>query len=260
MSLDGATPESHDWMRGVAGSFRGACDGIRNLVDVGLPVQIVMSVTRRTGGETEALVRLAERLGVQAVKLNFVHSTGRGAVMERQGETLGVDEILSLAAWVEQDLSRRTPLDVRFNHPLAFQPEAWSGDSRTCDGSHALGVLGDGHYSLCGMGENEPDLIFGDAARDPLEQVWREHPVLREIREGFPRRLGGVCARCKVRNRCGGHCLAQNYHDAKDLWSGYWFCEAALAQGLFPPEALVDAELASLVRHMDDLLATRPES
>jgi hypothetical protein len=63
-----------------------------------------------------------------------------------------------------------------------------------------------------------------------------------------------------VRNLCGGHCLAQNYHESKDLWAGYGFCEAALARGLFPSSMLVDADLADWVRDMDRVFSTSPDS
>jgi radical SAM protein with 4Fe4S-binding SPASM domain len=105
------------------------------------------------------------------------------------------------------------------------------------------------------MAENEPDLIFGNAAADPLEKVWREQPLLREIREGFPDRFGGICARCSLRRACGGHCMAQNYHDAHNLWAGFWYCEEALARGLFPTAYLDRDDLDGFIRDMDRLLS-----
>ena len=67
-----------------------------------------------------------------------------------------------------------------------------------------LGVLANGSYALCGIGETVPELVFGHASKDPLADVWKDNPVLREIREGLPRRLGGICGECLMKGVCLG--------------------------------------------------------
>ena len=42
VSIDGADVETHEWMRGVDGSFEAALQGIRNLVSVGFRPQVIM--------------------------------------------------------------------------------------------------------------------------------------------------------------------------------------------------------------------------
>jgi SynChlorMet cassette radical SAM/SPASM protein ScmF len=44
VSLDGAKPATHDWVRGVPGAFAGAVQGIRFMVEAGLRPQIIMSL------------------------------------------------------------------------------------------------------------------------------------------------------------------------------------------------------------------------
>ena len=239
VSLDGADAETHEWMRCVAGCFENAIRGIKNLVAEGIRLQIIMSVVRRNAGQMEALVRLAESLGACAVQFNFVRPQGRGEKMLAGGELLTVRELVRLGVWVENELSRRTKLPVYFTQPLAFRPlDKVFGVQGTgaggCGILKLIGVLADGSYSLCGMGATLPDLVFGHAGQDTLEEVWHENPVLKEIREGLPQRFKGICGECLMKGICQGHCLAQNYSRSRDIWSPYWFCEEADKQGLFP--------------------------
>ncbi|MCA1959899.1 MAG: SynChlorMet cassette radical SAM/SPASM protein ScmF [Desulfomonile sp.] len=243
VSLDGADAETHEWMRGVAGSFEAAITGVRNLVDAGFKPQIIMTVCRQNKHDIESLVRLAEALGAGSVKFNLVQPTARGQKMHDGGEALSVEELVSLGRWVEVELSLSTTLELFFDHPAAFRPlsrlfgPAGSGCYR-CGIFGILGVLGDGSYALCGIGETVPELVFGHAAHDRLEDVWRNSPVLNELRKGLPAKLEGVCGRCLMKHLCLGACVASNYQRGGRLWSAYWYCEEALASGLFPKTRL----------------------
>ena len=112
-----------------------------------------------------------------------------------------------------------------------------------------LGVLGDGSYALCGIGETVPEMVFGHASKDSLADVWKSNPVLLEIREGLPRSLKGVCGDCVMKNICLGSCIAQNYYRSQDLWAPFWYCEEAQRLGLFPESRLVRRALESRPQH-----------
>jgi SynChlorMet cassette radical SAM/SPASM protein ScmF len=239
VSLDGADADAHEWMRGVAGCFEAALRGIRNLVAAGIRPLIIMSVVRRNAGQMEALVRLAESLGAGAVQFNLVRPMGRGVKMQKAGEMLTINELVARGEWVETELSRQARLPVCITHPLAFRPlERMCGERGTGTGGcgilNLMGILADGSYALCGIGAEVPDLVFGHAGRNTLEEVWQDHPVLRELRKGIPGRLKGICGECLMKGVCQGHCLAQNYVRARDFWAPYWFCEEADREGLFP--------------------------
>jgi SynChlorMet cassette radical SAM/SPASM protein ScmF len=239
VSLDGADAATHEWVRGVEGCFEAALQGIRNLVAAGIRPQVIMTLMRRNAGQIEDLLNLAKSLGASSVKLNIVQPTSRGVEMHRAGETHSIAELIRIGEWIEHDLSHRAPLPLRDSRPAAFRPlgRIFGQDSTgcgTCGILHILGVLADGSYALCGIGEHVPELLFGHAARDPLGDVWRDSPVLGEIREGMPRRLEGVCGKCILRTKCMGACIAQNYYTHKNLWSAFWYCEEAHRLGLFP--------------------------
>jgi len=239
VSLDGADSETHEWVRGVAGCFDAALEGIRNLVEAGLRPQIIMALMHRNKDQMAAVVRLAESLGAGSVKFNIVQPTARGEKMHEAGEALSIEEIVDLGNWVENILSASTKLRLHYSHPLAFRPMGKifgnNGDGcGVCGILGILGVLADGSYALCGIGETVPELVFGHASIDRLEEVWDNTPVLRELRAGLPQRFGGICGECLMRNICLGSCVAQNYYRSKNIWAPFWFCEEAHKRGLFP--------------------------
>lgn len=239
VSLDGADPETHEWVRGVEGCFDTTLVGFRNLVKEGFRPQLIMSVMRRNKEQMEATVRLAESLGAGSVKFNLVQPTARGEIMHEAGETLTIEELIELGKWAENELADSTNIRIFYSHPAAFKPLGrMFGENGTgcgvCGIFGILGVLGNGSYALCGIGETVPEFIFGDAAKDRLADVWENTSVLKQIRENLPAKLGGICGECIMKGVCLGSCIAQNYYRSKDLWAPFWFCEEAEKAGIFP--------------------------
>ncbi len=244
VSLDGADAETNEWVRGVKGSFDAAVQGIKNLVEAGIHPQIILTVMRKNHHQVEDIVRLAESLGASSVKYNVLMPCARGEDMYKRGEALDIEELVELGRWVENDLAPRTKLRLVFHHPAAFRPlgkmygQEGDGCSR-CGIFGILGVLSDGSFALCGIGEQVPELVFGHASRDRLEDVWKNHPVLKDIREGLPRKMEGVCGECAMKLLCLGSCVAQNYYMSKNLFAPFWYCEEARKRGLFPVSRLL---------------------
>ncbi|MGA2025943.1 MAG: SynChlorMet cassette radical SAM/SPASM protein ScmF [Syntrophobacteraceae bacterium] len=239
VSLDGANAETHEYVRGVDGCFEAALQGIRNLSKEGLKPQVIMSIMNRNKDQLEEVVRLAESLGAGAVKFNIVQPTERGMKLHEAGDTLSIDELIELGRWAEMELSKKTKLHLFYSHPLAFRPlSRMLGDERggcgVCGIFGKIGVLSDGSYALCGIGENVEYLTFGHSGKDSLEDIWKNTEVLKQIREGLPEKLEGICGDCLMKGVCMGTCLAQNYYQTKNLWSPFWYCEEARKKGLFP--------------------------
>ena len=241
VSIDGADAETHEWVRGVKGSFQAACDAVTHLARADLSPQIIMTLMRRNVDQVEPLVRMAERIGAKSVKFNLVQPTARGEKLHDEGSALGIDEMIELGKYVDEELSASTEMDLHYDAPPAFRAlSRISGSGGKCGIIGILGVLSTGHYALCGIGMHVRSLVFGRVGEDNLEAVWRDHPVLRGVREGMPGELTGVCGRCLMKHRCLGSCLAQNYYSSGNLWGAYWFCEEAERRGLFPASRLED--------------------
>lgn len=200
-----------------------------------------MSVMRHTADQVEPIIKLAEQLGASSVKFNVVQPTARGERLAEQNETLSVQELIDLNRWVQDELSQTTKLRLFFDLPMAFRSlgRIASGDGCSrCGIMSIMGVIPSGHYALCGIGEHVPELVFGKIGEDPLETVWRESPVLNQLRSSLVEKLDGVCGRCLMKAVCLGSCVAQNYYRSHDLFAPFWFCEQAERDGLFPTTRL----------------------
>ena len=242
VSLDGANAETHEYIRGVDGCFEAALQGIRNLVQEGLRPQVIMTIMKRNKDQLEEVVRLAESLGAGSVKFNIVQPIERGRELHEAGDTLEIGELIELGRRVEMELPKKTPLPLFYAHPDAFRPlSRMLGNGRKSLGAcrifEKIGVLPNGSYALCSigsMGEKVKELTFGDSRKDSLEDVWKNTEVLKQIREGLPKKLEGICGDCLMKEVCMGGCLAQSYYQTKNLWSPFWYCEEARKNGLFP--------------------------
>jgi SynChlorMet cassette radical SAM/SPASM protein ScmF len=237
VSLDGADAATHEWVRGVPGSFEAATRAVRLLAEAGLRPQVIFSIMRCNVAQVEAIVRLAEALGAASVKFNLIQPTARGEQLHERAETLTIAELIQLGRRVDTALSATTKLKLHFDYPMAFRPLsrlAGPNGPERCGVLGILGVLASGHYALCGIGENVPDLVFGQAEQDTLAAVWNDNATLNALRAGLPSRLGGICGWCLLKTRCLGACIAQNYYRSHDLLAPFWFCEMAEAEGLFP--------------------------
>ena len=242
VSIDSHKRETHEWIRGVPGSYNAAVKGIENLVSAGFKPQLIMSVMRRNTGHIERLVEMAVKLGAGSVKFNLITPVERGKALTDKGETLTIEELIELGKWIEDDLALRTSIILHYSHPFAFRRMSKLFGENDCGGCgifSIMGVLGSGNYALCGIGQNVPEMVFGDARSDRLADIWNNNPVLQTIRKGLPQKLEGVCADCSMKKFCLGSCIANNYYKDKNIFAPYWFCKQALEAGIFPKSRLL---------------------
>ena len=238
ISLDGASPETHDRIRGREGAFTKTNRALRLLAEAELRPQIIMSVMRSNVKQVPKVVELAQELGAGSVKFNTIQPSGRGQAINDQGNGLSIEELIQLGRQVEGELADRTELPLYFDYPAAFQPLKYFGAEQggcgVCSILSILGVLPSGDYALCGIGSHVKELVFGKVGQKPLADLWKNDLILEQLRRGLPDQLTGICSHCLMKHLCMGACIAQNYYRSGHLWAPYWFCEQADAMGLFP--------------------------
>ncbi len=106
--------------------------------------------------------------------------------------------------------------------------------SDSCGIFNILGILANGSLAMCGIGMEIPELTYGQLRRDRVLEVWRDHPMLQNLRRDLPGKLEGVCGECLFKNQCLGSCVAENYHQAQRLTAPFWFCQQAQEAGALP--------------------------
>lgn len=239
VSLDGAKAATHDWLRGMKGSYKKAVDGIRSLVKAGFKPQMICTLHKGNVAELEDVVKFAKRLGCGSVKFNHVQQMGRGdRFAERNG--FKVRELIRLFHRIEDEIQPKHKIPVYFDIPVAFFPirKLLKSSLSCCHILNILGVLSSGDISICGVGVTVPELNFGNLSKDDLATVWAKSPKLRELRRIIPDKFEGVCGRCIHRQTCLGACVANNYHMKQKFNAPYYFCDEAVNQSLFPAPRL----------------------
>lgn len=246
VSVDGARPATHDLIRGVAGGFQRTVRGIRCLTEFGYRPEMICTLQQSNVGELDEYLALAEELGAGAVKLNVLQPFLRGKALSEQGGAIGVDEVLMIAERLNSMTTQTNDMPVTIDVPMAFRPlsKIVSGEqSGACNILHVLGLLPNGDYALCGVGQHVSELAMGEVMTRPLVEVWHEDPVLQSLRAGLPEKLQGVCDVCLMKSACKGSCVAANYQAGGNLFAPYWFCQQAMDAGLFPTSRLAKNRL-----------------
>lgn len=245
ISLDGATSDVHDKIRGVRGAFAATVKGIQRLVKVGVYPQLIMTLMRSNVKQLDDFVSLAENIGASSVGINILQPIERGERLYKQNMALPIEELVSIGQYVENELLSKARIPIYYGHPPAFRPlhnlfDSENGGLSSCGIKTTIGVLPDSTYALCGIGINKPEFVLGKVCEDALENVWSTNALLHEIRTGLPERLGGVCKLCTMKNVCLGKCVVQNIIQGKDnLWQSFWYCQKAYDNGLFPKSRLI---------------------
>ena len=249
ISLDGATAETHDAMRGVKGSFERSTRAVRQLADAGIPAQIIMTIHDGNVDEIEELIKVALSIGARNVKFNLLQPTGRGETMHDRGYGIDIARLIEVGRWVEGDLQKRTPIPLLYDWPMAFHSlkrlQRYSGTS--CGIFGILGLLATGEMAMCGVGTQVDELVYGKLGVDRVADVWANNAMLMRLRRELPENLHGVCKDCVFKKECLGHCVAGNYFSQQDLSASFWFCDQAYKSGLFPVSRLVNAGAAAPV-------------
>ena len=78
ISLDGADAETHDTFRGIPGAFEAALYGFRNLKQVGMSVQINMTIARHNAQQLPQVLELAKSVGADALHTFLLVPVGCG--------------------------------------------------------------------------------------------------------------------------------------------------------------------------------------
>ncbi len=213
VSLDGPDAETHDAFRGVKGSFMWTMKIIDAAIELGLPLQINTTVSRRT---LPTLKAMADRVGDFPLALwavFFLVQTGRGASLDQ----ISAAECEDVLQWL-YDLSCTAPFGIKTTEAPHFRRVIWQREQALGAASpipaHRRKQLrapravndGNGFVFVDHVGTICPSgflpMAQGNVRDGRLVEVYRDDPVFRQLREAD--RLAGRCGRCRFRELCGG--------------------------------------------------------
>lgn len=238
VSLDGATSDVHDALRGRNGAFIETISALDRLKEKQMHPQVICTLHQKNIHQLDAFLELVWQHDWSSVKFNTVQSIGRG---QRFSTDFGltVRETIDAYLFIEEQIIPHSRIPLFFDIPIAFHTirRHLFDKKGQCNLFSILGMLHNGSWSLCGIGANIPELVFGHPDNDSLDNVWCTHPKLVELRSNVPVHLEGVCASCIFTSVCNAHCVANNYHLKQKFNAPYYFCQQAADHGLFPTSA-----------------------
>ncbi len=206
LSLDGATRETHDAFRGVAGTFDRTMEALRRAHEAGLSVQINTTLTRGNVAEYEAFKALMFEVKPAMWSVFLLVPTGRAGA-EDLPDPAEIERIFEdMASLVGQaPFAVKTTEGHHFRRVL-MQKMGASGRARPGlrspmgirDGRGVMFISHTGVVSPSGF------LPFdcGNVREAHPAEIYRHHPLFVSLRDSDA--LGGKCGRCEFRTLCGG--------------------------------------------------------
>ena len=236
ISLDGASAETHDAVRGVEGAFDAALRAVETAKRAGLSFQVNTTVARYNRKELPAIRDLADRQGASVFNPFLLVPTGRGRTMADEG--LSAEESEETLHWLADERGR-TRMQIRVTCAPHFQrvlrqrrqadePQpsghgpvrsSPQGEGGCMGGKSFAFVSHTGKVQICGF----LDVACGDLRREAFNfrKIWETSDVFRSVRDVGS--YGGRCGRCDYSAVCGG-CRARAYAMTGDYLSEEPFC------------------------------------
>jgi radical SAM protein with 4Fe4S-binding SPASM domain len=229
VSLDGASPDVNDPIRGD-GTFERIVAGIQAAVGAGLRTTITMVLLRHNLSDAAALVELAADLGVPNVHLLWPHRRGR--VLTGPFAALpAATEILETVRRA-REVARAKGVTIDNVEELKLRFDGTSGVKNDLAGAGwtSLCLSTDGGIYPSASMAGVRELHCGNVLEKPLDEIWKESPVLRELR-GATVDQKTQCRTCHLKFLCGGGDFEHGYWASRGTFLGHDpYCE--LYQGL----------------------------
>ncbi len=248
VSLDGPNAELHDYFRSVKGAYDRTVEGMALLAKYKVPYQLICAVHRDNCDTIDDMIALGKELKAGSVRFLPVARTGRGSDMVRDNQALDLEETIDLFRFLMEEVVPSAGIPVCISPTPAFC--AWPDVKKnfkqgSCGLPHMAGMLADGTFALCGIGEQCSDTIYGNALETPLKELWESAPSLQKQREKMESGIEGICSICVFRNTCKGQCRAAAMDAYGTVDAPHPFCQAAYDKGLFPESRIIGDRAAA---------------
>jgi radical SAM protein len=217
VSLDGADAETHDSFRGMTGSYERTINAIQWASEIGLPVQVNTTFSRRNIGQIDAIVQLMGSLNLTLWSVFFLVPTGRGKL----NDLLSGDEFEQVFAKIHR-LSINAGFDIKTTEAQHYR--RYLLQHKADEKADSLEMLqhkkvvdsigraprglndGKGFVFISHTGEVFPSgflpVTAGNVRSESLTSIYCDSPLFRNLRDTS--RLEGKCGACEFKNICGG--------------------------------------------------------
>lgn len=206
VSLDGATAETHDYIRGK-GVFDKAVKAIKLLQQAGVDTMITMTFMKANIKETEKIVQLAKELGVSSVLFNAVRLKGR-AEENIDDIKIPAEDVTPglMQAWkTSRKIGIKTTMESMWADVKQLHYRNLCGAGRV-----ALSIAPNGDVYPCDAFYGEEAFKAGNIREKPLVRIWHDSPATKAFTNLTVNDIE-ECRDCELKYICGGGCIGENY-------------------------------------------------
>ncbi|MCL5982395.1 MAG: radical SAM protein [Firmicutes bacterium] len=202
LSLEGPDDATNDMIRG-RGSFRKIVNRIDLLKKKGIPVSVMVTLTRDNRKEIPSFVALAKEIDVDY--LSFERFIPQGNGTELKDQLLSREELRDAFELISKLAEQEKEVRILTYRPLFALCSDNGGYGAMCSaGTNALTIMHNGVVYPC----RRLPLPLGHILKDSLYKIWYDSEILWKIRDC--RNLRGKCNGCELRPACRG-CRAMAY-------------------------------------------------
>lgn len=220
VSLDGATPETNDAIRGK-GNYERAMEGIAELLKARVSTTIGMTLMKPNTKEIFEMANLCKTLGIPKFHVGLLQPKGRA---KRNEDILRLSNRELLAAWKDiNDVSKEKGIRIDIEEGVNKYLTKRIKNDFCGAGTSILSISADGVVYPC-AGLHDPDFMAGNARSRTLKDIWKNSEILRQLRHLHVTQIP-ECKRCDLRYICGGGCHVFRYYQKGKLLTTHPYCK-----------------------------------
>lgn len=182
ISIDGATPEYHDWFRQRPGSWHNAVEGAKLIAKNGLPLKIAHCVTPKNINEIDIMCELAHSLGASIIMVGELCYSGRASTNKEL--LLSLEQKDYLFKKVRENLLKYNGrMKVRCSHSVK---EGLERHYKSPNSDATIRPNGDIRI------DSMAPFVVGNVLRDDFKEIWCKkihtawnHPLVKEFVNSF---------------------------------------------------------------------------
>jgi radical SAM protein with 4Fe4S-binding SPASM domain len=249
VSIHGSTPEVHDAITQLPGSFEKAVRSVRRYVEDGHDVRIVPVVMGRNHDEMYRIAELAWELGAESIYYDIYEPGGIGEVNSHDADLHmqpSIDELRVAIGQIVQahdDLPFAGSIGIGTAIPYCFDERLIERNMfENCGvGTYFCAITNVGDLRMC----NQSKMRLGNVLERTMTDIWTD-PLFDEVFRTL-KWVQEPCASCPVLSDCGGGCKVDEGCASGEL------CIDRIVRGLSPEAKLkLTAEQMFTQRLRDD--------
>lgn len=181
ISIDSPHEEYHDYLRGVQGSWRKAVLAASYLASYNVPVFVGTCVTPKTLSDLDAMVKLAQEIGVRGLTLTKIFVSGRAYSHEKE-LILSEEETNKFIAKATK--LKKATKDIIINFTTQTVQEALQDDTGTTNYQVPI-IRPDAKMRLSCF---EP-IVVGDVLKEDILTLWERYKQIRAVLKSAPEKI-----------------------------------------------------------------------